>query len=71
MVSNLLYDDRFMVLADYRRTSRRRRRSTRRTLDQDAWSRSAILNVARSGFFSSDRSIRDYIERVWHTPPVL
>ncbi|HEU4997418.1 MAG TPA: glycogen/starch/alpha-glucan phosphorylase [Lapillicoccus sp.] len=71
VVSNLLGDDRFLALADYRSYIEAQARVDKAYADQDAWSRSAILNVARSGFFSSDRAMREYIDRIWHTPPVL
>jgi starch phosphorylase len=71
VVSNLLGDDRFLALADYRSYIEAQARVDKAYADQDAWSRAAILNVARSGFFSSDRAMREYIDRIWHTPPVL
>lgn len=66
VVSNLLGEDRFMVLADFRSYLAAQERVEEAYRDPDAWSRSAVLNVARSGFFSSDRSMRDYLDRVWH-----
>ncbi|MGC0367857.1 starch phosphorylase [Microbacterium sp. SLBN-111] len=70
LISNLLYDDRFMALADFGSYLDAQERVDLAYADKDAWVRSAILNVARSGFFSSDRAMRDYLDRIWHATPV-
>ena len=53
VVGDLLYNDRFLVLADYQSYLDAQARVETAYADQEAWARSAILNVARSGFFSS------------------
>jgi glycogen phosphorylase len=71
VVGNLLYEDRFMALADYASYLEAQDQVDAAYADTDTWTKSAILNVARSGFFSSDRSMREYIDRIWHTPPAF
>lgn len=59
-----------MVLADYLSYVDRQGDVSRAFLDQDNWTRKSILNVARMGWFSSDRSIREYSNRIWKVKPV-
>lgn len=65
VVDDLLYKDRFMALADFQSYLDAQARVDAAYRDVDGWTRSAVLNVARSGFFSSDRSMRDYLDRIW------
>jgi starch phosphorylase len=70
IVENLLYQDQFLVLADYQSYMDCQEQVSNLWLDQQAWTRKSILNVARMGKFSSDRSIRDYCKLVWNVEPV-
>lgn len=59
-----------MVFADYRSYIDCHDRTGAAWADQERWTRMSILNTARSGFFSSDRTVRDYCRDIWHADPV-
>ena len=70
LVDNLLHHDPFLLLADYQSYIDCQQRVDDAYRDQERWIRMSILNVARMGKFSSDRSIRDYCERIWNVQPL-
>ena len=65
IIGNWLHDDPFMALADFEAYMAAQQRVEAAYADTEGWTRSAILNVARSGFFSSDRSMHDYLVKIW------
>ena len=69
LVDNLRYTDPFLVLADFQAYFDAQTRVRDLWHDRKAWTRQSILNVARMGRFSSDRSIREYAGTIWNLEP--
>jgi glycogen phosphorylase len=70
IVDSLLGEDPWMLVADFRSYLDAQAAVERAWLDPGRWTRMSILNAARMGFFSSDRSIADYCRDVWRVEPV-
>ena len=70
VVDNLLLYDPFFLLADYQAYVDCQNQVSALWANQAEWTRKSILNVARMGKFSADRSIDDYCERIWKVKPV-
>lgn len=70
IVDSLLENDEYLVLADYRAYVDIQDQVSEAFKDQDQWSRWSILNTARSGFFSSDRTMLEYSRDIWKLQPL-
>ncbi len=60
------YADTYFILKDFRSYADAQRRVSEYYKDETAWAKSAILNVAHVGKFSSDRTIQEYVDEIWH-----
>ena len=69
LLNNLRGNDPFFVMADFADYMRVQDNVSRAWQDRQEWNRMSLLNTARSGFFSSDRSIREYCKSIWHVEP--
>ncbi len=65
------YADTYFNLKDFRAYAEAQRRVEAYYRDEAAWAKSAILNVAHSGKFSSDRTIQEYVDDIWHLDKVV
>jgi starch phosphorylase len=70
LIQNLRDSDPFLVLADYADYVACQERVNATWKDQPLWTQMSILNTARGGKFSSDRSIREYCDNIWNAQPV-
>ncbi len=63
-------NDRYMALADYADYCAAQAKASELYKDKKKWNGSSLVNIAKSGIFAADRSIKDYAENIWHIKPV-
>jgi glycogen phosphorylase len=70
ILDSILNHDAYMVMADFESYLACQDAAAKAYAYKESWTRKSILNVARMGFFSSDRSVQEYCEDIWHVNPV-
>ncbi|MDD6010622.1 MAG: glycogen/starch/alpha-glucan phosphorylase [Lachnospiraceae bacterium] len=63
--------DRYFILKDFRSYAEAQKRIEEFYRDEERWAKAAILNVACSGKFTSDRTIQEYVDDIWHLDKVV
>ena len=62
--------DHYKVLADFASYCDAQDRLDKAYSDKERWARMSLMNTANAGFFSSDRAVQEYVDRIWHLKPV-
>ena len=62
--------DRYFILADFRSYAEAQKRVEEAYRDRRGWARKAMMNTACAGKFSSDRTIKEYVDEIWHLKSV-
>ncbi len=68
--SLLIQNDQYFVLRDFDSYVSTHKEVERKFRDHDQWIRMSLMNIARSGYFSSDRTIKEYADQIWKIKPV-
>lgn len=68
--NSLKNNDRYMALADFADYQNAQKKASALYGDREKWNKMSLVNIAKSGIFSADRSINDYAENIWHLKPV-
>ena len=63
--------DRYFILADFRSYADAQKRVEAAYRDEKGWAKKALLNTAHSGKFTSDRTIQEYVDDIWHLDKVI
>lgn len=68
--NNLLYGDHYFILKDFDSYIKAQEKINDLYKDQAKWQHMAIVNTAKSGFFTTDRTMREYNQDIWHVKPI-
>ncbi len=60
------HNDQYLILRDFDSYIKAQKNIEKRYKNQKEWAKSCLVNIAKSGFFSSDRTIKEYVDKIWH-----